>query len=284
MFCLHHNDLNGRCSGAIVKRFFGDFVELYEIDYGFPVPWDKIEAAETVVMVDFFLSQEDMLKIFQAKGSEFIWIDHLAPGEEMTELVDVAGARDTEKTSSVLTWEYFSPEHDVPATVRFIGDHEGWDFVYPQTLAFCEGLTYADTNPVNDDIWSPLLAGDETFIQEFIDRGEILLDARWEWITRWITISGFEMNFEGYKTMAVNLPSSADVGRYICDLGYDIAYVYSDIWLNGEVMTKVTLYSNTVDVSRLAHLYDGGGHNYMAGFRFVRTGNSPFPSKIAKTE
>ena len=47
MLCLHHDDADGRCAGAIVRRRFGDAVELREIDYGRPIPWDKIEAAQT---------------------------------------------------------------------------------------------------------------------------------------------------------------------------------------------------------------------------------------------
>jgi len=88
---------------------------------------------------------------------------------------------------------------------------------------------------------------------------------------------GFALDFDGYNTLAVNLPGNGDIGHYICSLGYDVAYVYRDNFQDGQVFTNVTLYSETVDVSKLAMRYGGGGHKGAAGFRFMRSGNSPLP-------
>ncbi|MFQ5578292.1 MAG: DHH family phosphoesterase, partial [Anaerolineae bacterium] len=276
--CLHHNDADGLCAAAIVRRRYGDAVELREIDYGLPIPWDKIEAAEAVIMVDFSLPRPDMLKLRRAKGQNFVWIDHhLSALNDMAGEADISGLRRLDAAACVLAWEYYFPEYDIPPSVRFIGDRDIWRFAYLQTQAFCEGLFYADTAAANDALWQPLLNGDEALIQTFIDRGEILLEARLKGIARHVQTCGFETTFAGHKTLAVNLPGSGDVGHYICGLGFDIAYVYSDAWQDGQVITNVSLYSETVDVSQIAKTYGGGGHKGAAGFRFVRAGNAPFP-------
>ncbi len=278
MLCLHHNDADGRCAAAIVRRYFGDAIELHETDYGLPLPWDKIEAASTLILTDFSLPRDDMLKLHRAKGDNFIWIDHhLSALEAMKDAPHIPGLRNLEKAACLLTWEYFFPEFDPPPAVLFIGDRDIWRFAYPQTRPFCEGLFYAEDNPTNDALWEPLLSGDEAMVQAFIERGEILLDARLKNIARRVETHAFEATFGGYRTLAINLPASGDVGHYMCSLGYDVAYVYSDVWQDGQIVTTVTLYSDTVDVSQLAKAHGGGGHRGAAGFRFVRTGNAPFP-------
>jgi len=278
MLCLHHDDADGLCAGAVVRRRFGDAVELHEIDYGRPIPWDKIEAAETVIITDFSLPRDDMLKIYEAKGENFIWIDHhISAIEEMSDFEGIPGLRALDRAACVLTWEYFFPEYNVPAAVLFIGDRDIWQFDYLQTRAFSEGLSSEDTETSNDILWNALLSDDQELVQRLIDRGEVLLKARLKEIARQVEANGFELTFGGYRTMAVNLPSNGDIGHHICSLGYDVAYVYRDDFQDGQIFTKVTLYSETVDVSQLAVLYGGGGHKGAAGFRFIRSGNSLLP-------
>ena len=134
----------------------------------------------------------------------------------------------------------------------------------------------------NDDFWQKLFADDATLTQKIMTHGAILLDARLKSIAHRVKDYGFEATFEGYKTMAVNMPGSGDVGHYINDLGYDVAYVYSEIMRDGELVTKVTLYTQTIDVSILAKAHGGGGHKGAAGFQFIRKGNSPFPPDAIK--
>lgn len=285
MICLHHNDADGYCAGAIVRYCSGDELALYEVDYVSPIPWDKINAARTVIMVDFSLPRAEMQKIYRDKGKNFIWIDHhISAIEEMSDLSEITGLRAVDRAACVLTWEYFFPDYEIPAAVYFIGDRDTWQFNYPQTRAFNEGLMLSDDlSPYNDYLWPRLFNNDESLIQEFIDKGEILLEATSKQIARQVAGRGFETTFGGYRTLAINLPSNGDIGHHICSLGYDLAYVYSDIRRNNRISTSVTLYSDTVDVSVLAKAFGGGGHRGAAGFSFIRAGNSPFPSETDRT-
>ncbi len=279
MLCLHHDDADGLCAGAIVRRRFGDAVELHEIDYGRPIPWDKIEAAATVIITDFSLPKDAMLKIYEAKGENFIWIDHhISAIKEMSDFENIAGLRALDRAACVLTWQYFFPELDAPAAVLFIGDRDIWQFDYPQTRAFSEGLSAEDTAANNDVLWDALLSNDQDLVQRLLEKGEILLQARLEQIAHYVDSYGFELDFNGYRTLLVNLPSNGDIGHYICQAGYDLAYVYRDDFQDGQIFTKVTLYSESVDVSKLAKRYGGGGHKGAAGFRFLRSGNIPLPA------
>ncbi len=70
----HSADLDGHCSGAIVKYKFPD-IEAIKINYGDKFPWGTIYSGETIYMVDFSLQPfEDMIKL--NKLANLIWIDH----------------------------------------------------------------------------------------------------------------------------------------------------------------------------------------------------------------
>ncbi len=280
ILCLHHNDQDGICAGAIVRHKFGDDVILHQIDYGLPVPWDKIEAAQTVILTDFSLPFAEMTRIQASKGKKFIWIDHHISAMKEMDALPLEGIRTIEKSGCVLTWEYFFPDIALPAGVKFIGDRDIWKFEYPETHAYCEGLFSMEIDIHNDEFWQQLFADDTALTQKIMTHGEILLDARLKSIHHRVKHYGFETTFEGYKTMAINMPSSGDVGHHINDLGYDVAYVYSEIMLDGQYVTKVTLYTQTVDVSVLAKAHGGGGHKGAAGFQFIRKGNRPFPPDL----
>ena len=60
MICFYHNaDLDGKCSGAIVKKKFPDVV-LYGINYEDDIPGDLISHHEHVIIVDFSFPPETM--------------------------------------------------------------------------------------------------------------------------------------------------------------------------------------------------------------------------------
>jgi len=81
MKCFYHSaDLDGHCSGAIVKHFNPE-CEMFPINYGQTFPWEKIQEDEWIYMVDFSLQPfEDMVKLNQS--CNLVWIDHHATAIE----------------------------------------------------------------------------------------------------------------------------------------------------------------------------------------------------------
>ncbi len=275
--CLHHNDADGRASAAIVRRALGKSVLLYEIDYGDSVPWDKLKRAQCVVVVDFSLPPADMQRLVDA--AELIWIDHhVSALEAMAGIADDwGGLRDTGEAGCVLAWKYFFPGQPVPRAITLIGDRDIWRWAEVDTGPFDDGLHQRDTRPENDNLWQPLLDDDSRLLDDLIREGKMLRQARLLEVRRSVRKYGFELVFEGCRTLAINARSSGEMGAYIRKLGYQIAYCYVDVWQNNRLMTTVTLYSEQVDVSQLAQKFGGGGHRGAAGFSFPR-GPTPFPT------
>lgn len=274
--CLYHNDADGRASAAIVRRALGSETRLCEMNYGDPVPWQLIAQAGRVIVTDFSLPKSDMQAL--SRDRQLIWIDHHKSA--IDQLSDIAatlpGIRDTSEAACVLTWNFFFPEQTVPKAIMLIGDRDIWRWSLPDTGPFSEGLFQQNSHPDNDQIWGPLLDDDTHILNHLIEGGKVLVEARWNSIRRMVSRYGFEVKFEGYRTMAINNRGSGEMGQFIRELGFQIAYCYVDLRQNGDLMTVVTLYSDSVDVSEIATKFGGGGHPGAAGFSFERS-VTPFP-------
>ncbi len=274
--CLHHNDTDGRASAAIVRRALGPTIRLYEMDYQDSIPLEHILTADKIIIVDFSLPREEMAKL--ARYHQLIWIDHHKTAiDDLAEIsASLPGLRDLSEAACVLTWQYFFPGQPLPKAVRLIGDRDIWRWAEKDTGPFTEGLYQQDTRPTNDALWKPLLDDDLSLVEEITQKGKILRDARMKEIRRMIRRRGFEVLFEGFRTLVINTRGSGDIGQQARDLGYQVAYCYIDSLLQGEVTTFVTLYAGEVDVAAIAKKFGGGGHRGAAGFHFPR-GDTPFP-------
>ena len=280
ILCLHHNDADGRAAAAIVRRALGQDIWLYEMDYGDSLPLERVLVSDHIIIVDFSLPLDEMMKL--ASYHQFTWIDHHKSAiDEMDSVADNwDGIRDTSEAACVLTWKYYYPDLPVPRAVTLIGDRDIWRWSEKDTGAFNEGLYQIDNRPLNDSLWTPLLDDDSEAIERIIAEGSLLRDARLRDIRRLTSSLGYAVSFDGHRTLAINTRGSGDLGQHVRGLGYDIAYCYIDKVQNGTLYTYVTLYSESVDVSVIAASFGGGGHAGAAGFHFER-GDSPFPPGIA---
>lgn len=274
--CLYHNDPDGCCSAAVVRKAVGEKLALQAMEIGELVPWDLVGQAEQVVLVDFSLPLEDMQRLDE--GWSFVWIDHhktslAALGEAMA---DVPGVRSLEEAACVLTWQTFFRDKPAPRAVAYVGDRDIWRNALDHTQVFNEGLYFQDFSPANWSLWERLLNDDDELVGELIEVGKTLYEARMRQIKYAVSERGFETVFEGHRTLAINQRGSGDMGEYIRQSGYAIGYCYAEVMRAGRLQTIVTLYSDQVDVSDIARKYGGGGHPGAAGFQFDRS-DRPFP-------
>jgi oligoribonuclease NrnB/cAMP/cGMP phosphodiesterase (DHH superfamily) len=275
--CFHHNDPDGRASGAIVRYALGDTVTLIESDYdGTPIPWNLVEQVEQIIVIDFSFPVNEMQRL--AKGHKLVWIDHHKSAiAKFARIADNwPGIRDVSEAACVLTWRYFFPRRPTPRAIVLIGDHDIWRWAEKDTGPFNESLCNQDHHADNAAFWKPLFDSDPTTLTKMIKEGAWLREIRLRNVDHMMAARSFEVQFDGHTTIAVNTSGSGDVGNYGRDRGYEIVYCYVDQMQNGVLTTNVTLFSAKVDVSVIAHRYGGGGHAGAAGFSFPR-GATPFP-------
>jgi oligoribonuclease NrnB/cAMP/cGMP phosphodiesterase (DHH superfamily) len=275
--CFHHNDEDGRASAAIVRYALGPGIKLFETDYDEgTIPWDEVRQSEQVIIVDFSFPLPDMQAM--AEGRQLVWIDHhksaLALMEEVAE--EWPGIRDLSEAACVLTWRYFFPDRPLPRAILLIGDRDIWRWAEEDTGAFTEGIHVRNTRPENDALWVPLLEGEPSLMDRIIQEGRRLREIRLREIIGMIEWRGFEVEFEGHRTLVINAPGNGDLGQRGRDLGYEITYCYIDQMQHDILTTSVTLFSRHADVSLIARRFGGGGHANAAGFSFPRD-CTPFP-------
>ena len=85
MKCFYHSDMDGKCAGAIVYKYYlldrertretADS-EFICINYKDDFPFEKIKPDELVVIVDFSLQREGEFERLLGITDNVIWIDH----------------------------------------------------------------------------------------------------------------------------------------------------------------------------------------------------------------
>lgn len=274
----HSQDLDGYCSGAIMKLKYPD-ITLIGWNYGEPFPFEQIEGAE-VIMADVSLPMDQMIQA-ATKSKSFLWVDHHASAIKAFYSYfetypfwlpnNFKAFIDSTYAACELTWRRLFPDTDMPYAVELLGMYDSW--------------RQSDTPMWNDRIlpfqygMRAICASPETFptqlfldvalisrrIKAIINSGHSILS----YIEKQNAKScknAFEAKFEGLHAICLNTQdrNSTTFDSIWDESKYDIMLPFS---YDGEVV-KVSLYTtkDNVDCSELAKKYGGGGHKKAAGF------------------
>ena len=269
MKCFYHSrDMDGRCSGAIVREVFPE-CELIGYDYGQPFPWETIHPEEQVFLVDVSLQPfSDMVRLNAA--CRLTWIDHHVTAIAARDEVGVPfdGIQRVGRAGCELTWDYLMADGGwVPRAVHLLGRYDVWQWQdVPGAMEFQSGMWQFNSNPVNSELWHRLFH-DDGLVDEIIHNGGLLLAAKRKDNSSRIKALGFDTELDGLRCIAVN---HGMTNSTVFDEAYDpdrhdamLAFAwYRDHW-------KVSLYSakDEVDVSQICKVRGGGGHRGAAGFQ-----------------
>lgn len=275
--CVYHaTDMDGKCSAALVRKFREQVgpMTFIPMNYGWDFPWDDVGAEDVVYMVDFTFSDfSDMLKL-QEKCYNLIWIDHhktaIKRWEEAGE-PKLDGLREIGRAGCELVWDWFNQQlgwHGVPPPrfVYLLGRYDVWDHEDPDVLPFQFGMRLDQWDPHEEEwdrLWN-LKDVENAVIPDIIATGRVVL--KYLDNEDQMRAKGARyLDFQGYPAVAINGAGlNSDRFKY-CDYkpaDIRIAYFYTsrNFW-------KVSMYSETVDVSVLAKKMGGGGHAGAAGFQ-----------------
>lgn len=266
MICLHHDDLDGRCSAAIVRYALGNDIKFYEVNYSSELPLNLIKKNEDIIIVDFSLSDDDMKKIEEVT-SNITWIDHHKSAERYyyQHLKGLRNFKDKAKAACELCWEFYFPDSEIPRAIELLGDYDKFALKFdPDCFEFHEGMKLKDTSP-ESDMWSEFFscyASDK--INETCMIGKYCIKYRDIYYQEMMEKVGYESSYKGKNLYVANLQGfgSPPFGDKIDKYDIIVSYI-----MNGK-STSVSLYSkkSDVDVSEIAKSFGGGGHKGAAGF------------------
>jgi len=271
MKCFYHSaDLDGHCSGAIVKHLFPE-CEMVPINYGGEFPWKSV-ANETVYMVDFGLPIEDMVRL--DKIADLCWIDHHKTAIEAADRADFnpAGLRGIGVGACEIAWTYLTDE-PVPRAVRLLSMYDVWNHSDPDVLLFQYGMRlHEDTRPGNDNLWGKLFSRDwRAYVELTIERGKTIWKYEISQNKKKCDSMAFESEFE--------YPNGRKLNAICCNLGMVNSQLFDSVWdpEKHDVMVafcrrngvwNVSLYTtkDDIDCGEIAKSFGGGGHKQVAGF------------------
>ena len=271
MTCFYHkSDLDGMCSGAIVKML-DQAVELRGIQYGEPFPFDDITPGQTVYMVDFSLQPfSDMDRL--NKLANLVWIDHhktsLDEAQQVGFLASGGQSLAIGTAGCELTWGFCFPDVAMPASVFMLGRYDVWDHMnHPGSLEFQYGVRQYDTRPENQDFWQELFMS-QGLTERIKQEGSLLLSYEEKQNAAYCRSCAFEVEVDGLRCIAINRGlTNSLIFKAIYDPERHDAMMSFCMMKNGK--WTVNLYSDKpdVDVSITAKARGGGGHKGAAGFQ-----------------
>lgn len=284
MKCFHHDDADGKLSGAIVAYYENDYnlENFFKVDYLMDLTpmINKVESNEKVYFVDYSFTESTkwVLDKLKEKNCNIIWIDHHSSSINLqakySKLQLMNGCRSKEYAGCALTYMYFNDccFNDCPYSVKLVSDYDTWTYHYGDTTTYFKLALDSCSNEALGNLWKNLLdyKDDITLVNSFVERGQMIkgyVDANnKEYCDNYSYVS----EIAGYKCLVVNKKSNSWVfGEHIKEFPLVMVWAF-----NGEKYSySIFSTNNNVDCSKIAESYGGGGHTGAAGFSL---NNMPF--------
>jgi oligoribonuclease NrnB/cAMP/cGMP phosphodiesterase (DHH superfamily) len=271
MKCFYHeSDLDGKCSGAIVKKKYPK-CDMIGIQYGYSFPWHTIDKDDTVVLVDFCLQPfEHMIRLNEM--CNLIWIDHhesAVKDMHRYRFVPSGGGvvRDDKRAACELAWEFFYPDKQIPYPVLLISAYDTVQSdLYEGCAEFEYGMKVYNTDP-GSTVWKHILSDNYAKVGKIIKEGKRVLEYYKIAAASYAKESAFDLHFEGLRCVAINTHTK---GASEFESVYDadkhdamLRFSYRDgFW-------SFSLYclKPGIDTLSVSMKYGGGGHSTASGFQ-----------------
>lgn len=272
MKCFYHSaDLDGHCSGAIIKQKHPE-CEMFGINYGQAFPWEAVKPKDKVFMVDFSLQPfTDMIKL-RDMCYYLTWIDHhetaISDARKNDFIVD--GRLAIGMAGCELTWRHLYPQAPVPMAVYLLGRYDVWDHSNPSTLPFQYGMRqFPDTRPDNQLFWKQVFRSEE-MLSAVLGTGRTIIDYETSQNEKFCRAYSFETELNGFTGVCAN---RCFTNSKIFDSVYDPEKHHMMITFcrlkPPAGRWTVSMYStrDDVDCGAVAKTFGGGGHKGAAGFQ-----------------
>lgn len=290
----HHNDLDGKAAASVMLNYYScdnnnvlcdsenneyfkasndEDISCYKLTYRSTDfdNLDDIKKGDIVYVLDYSLNREQLLRLQHVNERALVvWCDHHVTSLQYKDMLP--GKIDTSYCGAILIYKYaYGNGAKIPKHLKFVNDHDLWRHKLEHTREFKEGVDlgvfdgYIHPNLINlMDLWfkdEPNSQEYEELLNKIINDGACVL----KYIIKDIDFSKpnlYECEFEGYKCIVINKFTNADMFEDVKN-EYDICVT----WIyTSEGKFKYTLYSDTINVSKICQKYGGGGHFGAAGF------------------
>lgn len=229
-----------------------------------------------IYIVDYSYDTTTLQKLIDCNKSVVV-IDHHASAKEAVEKFP-QNIFDNNHSGAVLAWQYFHKDKEVPELLKYVEDHDLWNFALPENREYNVAL---GQYKMDFATWDQLIEDlkDENNLINFIAKGAMLAKFEDQLVLQLMTFKE-RVLFEGYEVWAINASRvyRSILGNQLAELNateekpaIGIVYYHS----NGAV--NISLRSlGEIDVSQIAQKYGGGGHKNAAGIKVSSWQDLPF--------
>ncbi len=255
---LYHAECpDGFAAAYSAWKKFGDEADYIGVHHNTPPP-EEIYGKE-VYTVDYSYKL-DIVKEILPKVKSLMIIDHHVTNQEQVKLVN--GIYDINHSGGVLSWMYFHPGEPVPQLLKHVEDIDIWTFKLKNTAEIAEMINIYD---FDFHLWDKIVKECETEegIKKYICEGDVLIRKLHHSVKKIINNAEI-INFEGYDCLLANsILYTSQVGNELAKKMPPIGLVWSR--RNNKIVVSLRS-DGSVDVSKLAEKYGGGGHHDTSGF------------------
>ncbi len=287
MLCFYHSgDLDGKCSGAIIK-YFNPSCELIPFDHGRTFPWDKIKN-QIVYMVDMSLNTIEEMKRISNSCIEFIWIDHHAViiNESNRQNFNPNGKRENGVAACELTWMFESernstkncPPKQMPKTVWLLGRYDIWDLEADKDIIpFQLSMKAKGMDPrISMEYWEYIFKTNKD-VHNMVNKGRAIHEYMIQENENFMNHYSIDTELTGLRVLAVNRQpvNSALFESHWDNEKYDLMLGFCRFKNNKNgYLWKISMFTDKPGINvgeiakKLGDYYGlgGGGHVQAAGF------------------
>ena len=267
---------DGITAAWVAKRRYPD-AKLIGVSHGQAIPdliLDQNQNFQQVIVVDFYFPLK-AIELLESSGIKVQIIDHHISAQQ--ELFSFKNAVfDMNESGATLAWKVLFPDQKMPIFLEYIRDRDLWINELPFSEEFHETINFLGKQLYQFDFLAGLEQSDLNAI--IIPIGTKLIESK-KVIVNYIasTYSAKKCSINGRQVLfaLVEVPAEydsfkSDICAKIRELDSSIDFQVAYIWNPDLNYYNLTFRSNrdnleAIDVSKVAGLFEGGGHKNAAG-------------------
>ncbi|MBI2037016.1 MAG: DHH family phosphoesterase [Candidatus Liptonbacteria bacterium] len=268
---LYHGGCPDGFGGAYAAwKKFGDSAEYLPASYGDPLPEEL--AGREVYLVDFCYESSEQIDELVKMTKRLVVLDHHESNKAAVEHAP-EHVYDANRAGATIAWSYFHPESPTPRLMTYLEDGDLYHYSLPETRDI---FSYLLMLPFDFQKWDEFVRG----LEDDATRAKLLAKARaytefFEALAQMSIERAKKVRFEGYEVYFASTHPNITMRSYVGNQLYMKLPPFAIIATAHPNGFGVSLRGDgSVDVSKIAAKYGGGGHPGSAGF-FIPYGTPP---------
>lgn len=277
---LYHGKCPDGFGGAYAAwKKFGDTAAYLPVDHGDPPP-EGLDGRE-VYLVDFCYEDSEQMEMLAKTTKRFVVLDHHESSQTFVEAAP-EHVYDKNRSGATIAWTYFHPEAPMPRLMTFLEDGDLYRYALPETRDI---FSYLLVLPFDFSAWDSLALGlEDEAAREAILKKAAAYTEFFEAFARMSVERAKKVLFEGYEVYFVATHPNITVKSYVAHELYAKLPPFALVVTAHPNGFGVSIRSDgSVDVSKIATKYGGGGHAGSAGFFIPNDAIMPW-TEIPKNE